>query len=48
MLIMGLTADPGVSSLIPVWFHSFMEINHEIISKVILFPSADSFKKGFC
>ena len=24
-----------------------MEIDHEIISMVILFPSADSFKKGF-
>ena len=25
-----------------------MEIDHEIISTVILLPSAESFKKGFC
>ena len=36
-----LTADPGVASLIPAWFHTFMEIDHEIISMTIL-PSADS------
>ena len=27
-----LTADPGVGSLIPAWSHTFMEIDHEIIS----------------
>ena len=27
---------------------SFVEINHEIISTVILLPSADLFKKGCC
>ena len=43
-----LTADPGVASLIPARSHTFMEIDHEIISTVILFPSADSFKKGCC
>ena len=43
-----LTADPGVASSIPVWFHTFMEIDHEMISTVILLPSADSFKKGCC
>ena len=43
-----LTADPGVASLIPAWSHTFMEIDHEIISKVILLPSAESFKKDFC
>ena len=43
-----LTADPGVASLIPAQSHTFMEIDHEIISTVILLPSADSFKKGFC
>ena len=26
--------------------HTFMEIDHEIISTVIRFPSADAFKKG--
>ena len=28
--------------------HTFLEIDHEIISTVILFPSTDSFKKGCC
>ena len=37
-----LTADPGVASLIPAQFHTFMEIGHEIISTTILFPFADS------
>ena len=31
-----LTADPGVASSIPVRSHTFVEINHEIISTVIL------------
>ena len=35
-----------VASLIPAWSHTFVEIYHEIISAVILLPSADSFKKG--
>ena len=43
-----LTADPGVASSIPARYHTFMEIDHEIISTVILLPSADLFKKGFC
>ena len=43
-----LTADPGVASLIPVRSHTFVEIGHEIISTVILLPSADIFKKGCC
>ena len=43
-----LTADPGVVSLIPVRSHTFVEIDHEIISTVILLPSAESFKKGCC
>ena len=43
-----LTADPGVAISIHVWSHTFVEIDHEIISKVILLPSADSFKKGCC
>ena len=41
-----LTADPGVASSIPARSHTFVEIDHEIISMVILLPSADSFKKG--
>ena len=43
-----LTADPGVTSSILARSHSFVEIDHEIISTVILLPSADSFKKGCC
>ena len=32
------------NSSIPALYHTFMEIDHEIISTVILLPSADSFK----
>ena len=31
-----LTADPGVASSIPARSHTFIEIDHEIISTVIL------------
>ena len=41
-----LTADPGVVSSIPARYHTLVEIDHEIISTVILFSSADLFKKG--
>ena len=43
-----LTADPEVAGSIPVRSHTFVEIDHEMISMVILLPSADSFKKGWC
>ena len=43
-----LTADPGVASLIPARSHTFMEIDYEIISTVILLPLAESFKKNCC
>ena len=43
-----LTAIPGVASSIPARSHTFVEIDHEIISTVILLPSADLFKKGCC
>ena len=43
-----LTADPGIVSSIPAPSHSFVEIDHEIISMFIHLPSADSFKKGCC
>ena len=43
-----LTADRGVASSIPARSHTFVEIDHEIISTVILLPSAVSFKKGCC
>ena len=43
-----LTADSEVTSLIPVRSHTFVEIDHEMISTVILLPSAVSFKKGCC
>ena len=41
-----LIADPGVASSIPAWSYTFLEIDHEIISTVILLPSAESFEKG--
>ena len=41
-----LTADPGFASLIPLLYHTFVEIDNEIISTVILLPSAESFKKS--
>ena len=43
-----LIANPGVVSSIPARSHTFVEIDHEIISTVILLPSAESFKKGCC
>ena len=43
-----LTADPGVASSIPARSHTFVEIDHEIISTVLLPSSAESFKKGCC
>ena len=43
-----LAAESGVASSIPVRSHTFVEIDHEIISTVILLPSADLFKKGCC
>ena len=39
---MCLMTDPGVVSLIPVRSHTFAEIDHEMISTVIILPSADS------
>ena len=43
-----LTADPGVASSIPARYHTFLEIDHEIISTFIFLPSAVLFKKGCC
>ena len=43
-----LIADPGVARSIPARFHTFVKIDHGIISTVILLPSAESFKKGCC
>ena len=43
-----LSCFPGVVSLIPARSNTFVEIDHEIIYTVILLPSAESFKKGFC
>ena len=42
----GLTADPGFASLIPARSHTFVEIDHVIISTAILLHSAESSKKG--
>ena len=35
-----LTADPGAVNLIQDWSQTFVEIDHEIISTVILLPSS--------
>ena len=43
-----LTADPEAVSSIQAPSHTFVEIDHDIISTVILLPYADSFKKGCC
>ena len=32
----------------PCPYHTFVEIDHEIISTVVLLPSTESFKKGCC
>ena len=40
--VMSLTADPGVASHILGGSYTFVEIDHDIISTVILLPSADS------
>ena len=37
-----LPADPGVASSIPARFNTFADIDHEIISTVVLLPSAES------
>ena len=37
-----LAADSGVASSILARSHTFVEIDHEIISRVILLPSTDS------
>ena len=42
---MCLTADPGVTSSILAWSHTF-EIDHEIIFTAILLPSAYSRRVG--
>ena len=42
-----LTAYPGVMSSIPARSYTFVEIDPEIISTVILLPSAES-SKGCC
>ena len=43
---MCLTADPGVTSSILTQSHTFVEIDHEIISTANLLPSSDSPLEG--
>ena len=43
----GIVSDYGVASSILAQSHTFLEIDHEIISMAIL-PSSDSFKNGDC
>ena len=40
-----LAADPGVTSSIPARLYSFLEIDHEIISLIILLPYPDSSRR---
>ena len=43
-----LTADPGLRSLIPAGSHTFVAIDHEIISMVILLPlNQRSYKRKY-
>ena len=37
-----LTADPWVTSLFSVLYYTYMEIDHKLISTIVLLPSADS------
>ena len=46
--VASLTADLGVASSVPAGSHTFMEIDCEIISTVILLPSTESFKNDCC
>ena len=48
MHVFYVTVDPGVASSIPARFHTFVEIDYEIMSTVILLPSAESIKKDCC
>ena len=43
-----LTEDPGLASLILARSHTFVEIDYETVSTVILLPPAESFMKGCC
>ena len=43
-LVTCLTAAPRVASSIPAQYHTFVEIDHEIISMAILLPSTDSIR----
>ena len=43
-----VTANPMIASSILARSHTFVEIDHERISTVILLPSAESFKISCC
>ena len=43
-----LTADPEIASSILARSHTFVMIDYELTSTVILLPSADIFKKDCC
>ena len=48
MAVYTIVSDPVVASSTLARSHTFVEIDHEIISTVIQLPSAESFKKGCC
>ena len=37
-----LAVDQRIASSIPAWYHTFVEIDHDIISTAIFLPSVDS------
>ena len=43
-----LSADLGIESLIPAQSHTFVEIDHEIISRALHLPLADSLRVVGC
>ena len=45
---MTIAVDLGRKAAKQTKNHTFVEIDHEILSTVILLPSADLFKKGCC
>ena len=46
--VMCLATDGILTISIPAWSHTFVEIDHEIISTVILLPAAEPLQKDCC
>ena len=41
-VVVSLTIDPGVTSSIPAWSHTYVDFDQEISFTVIFVPSAES------